>query len=54
VGRSRGEIAGSRGPVHWEGTNLTTGFHFVSDPDGQFVVNGASYVGRERNGAFFS
>jgi len=39
--------------VHWDATNLTTGFHFQSDPAGQFVVNGASHVGRERNGAFF-
>jgi hypothetical protein len=39
--------------VDWEGTNLTTGFHFQSDPEGLFVV-GASYVGRERNEAFFS
>jgi hypothetical protein len=40
--------------VDWDGTNLTTGFHFQSNPDGQFVVNGAAYVGRERNGAFFN
>jgi hypothetical protein len=39
--------------VDWEGTNLTTWFHFKSDPGVQVAFNGAAYVGRERNGEFF-
>jgi len=59
--RVRDETLGFRGrfvtgdaKVNWEGTNLTTGFHFESNADGQTVFNGASYVGSERNGAFFN
>jgi hypothetical protein len=48
-----GRFVTGEATVQWDATNLETGFHFQSDPDGQFVVNGASYVGRERNGAFF-
>ena len=48
-----GRLVTGAATVHWDATNLTTGFHFQADPEGQFVVNGAAYVGHERNGAFF-
>lgn len=48
-----GRFVTGEATVQWDATNLETGFHFQSDPDGQSVVNGASYVGRERNGTFF-